>query len=170
MKKELQYNIKDSAKILKQLFSNKSLRKSRDSLKSGSLFIGAYNAKNKLDTYDKRPFVLILKQNKSHILGLNFHYLPVKHRVSLIKVILKLNENNIKNNKPLRFSYEQIKPFLKKFGYVPCIRLYIRKRLSNVLIKINSEQLLPMSKLNTALFTNGVKPEQIYKMKIKGNK
>lgn len=167
MKKELQYNIKDSSKIIKQLFSNKSLRKSRDSLKNGSLFIGSYKAKNQSDTYDKRPFVLILRQNKSHILGLNFHYLPVKHRVSLIKVILKLNESNIKNKKPLHFSYEQIKPFLKKFGYVPCIRLYIRKRMSSEVVKINSEELLPMSKLNTSLFTNGVKPEQIYKMKLK---
>lgn len=163
----MQYNIKETSKILKQLFSNKSLRKQRDSLKNGSLFIGSYKAKNQSDIYDKRPFVLILKQNKSHVLGLNFHYLPVKHRVFLIKVILKLNENNIKNKKPLKFSYDQIKPFLKKFGYVPCIRLYIRKRISNEVVKIKSEELLPMSKLNTALFTNGVKPEQIYKMKIK---
>lgn len=163
----MQYDIKETQKILKNLFSNKSLRQKRDSLKSGSLFIGVYKAKNQSDTYDKRPFVLILKQNKSHIMGLNFHYLPVKHRVTLIKVILKMNESNIKNKKPLHFSYEQVKPFLKKFGYAPCIRLYIRKRISSEVVKIKSEELLPMSKLNTAIFTNGVKPEQIYKMKLK---
>ena len=93
----MQYDIKETQKILKNLFSNKALRQKRDSLKSGSLFIGAYKAKNQSDTYDKRPFVLILRQNKSHILGLNFHYLPVKHRVTIIKIILKMNESNIKN-------------------------------------------------------------------------
>lgn len=163
----MEYNLKETKNILKKLFSDPSLKKSRDSLKVGSLFIAAYKAKNQEDVFDKRPFVLLLRQNKSHILGLNFHYLPVKHRVTLIKFILKINANNIKNKKPLIFSYNQVKPFLKKFGYLPCIRLYIRKRISAAVVKIKSEELLPMSKLNTALFTQGVKPEQIYKMKLK---
>jgi hypothetical protein len=42
--------------------------------------------------------------------------------------------------------------------------------MSPVVVKIPPEQLLPISKLNTSIFTNGVKAEQIYKMQNKKNK
>jgi hypothetical protein len=65
---------------------------------------------------------MVLKSNKSHMLGLNFHWLPMPLRVLLIKKIIRLNKQNIKNKVPLEFSYRTLKPFLKKLGYAPCIR------------------------------------------------
>mgnify|MGYP003586021433 CR=1 FL=1 len=161
-----EFNIQQSVKLVKDMLKDKSLKKSRDTLKAGDLFFGTYDAKNKENVYDKRPFIILLKQNKTHILGLNFHYLPLKFRSTLIKAILKVNANNIKNKKRLEFSYEDFKPFLRKFGYSPCIRLYIRNRMSSTVIKIKSEDLMQSSKLNTAVFTNGISSETLYKKAI----
>lgn len=155
-----------SLKIVKNMFKDKSLKKSRDTLKPGDLFFGTYDAKNKENVYDKRPFVILLKQNKTHILGLNFHYLPMKFRSTLIKAILKVNASNIKNKKRLEFSYSEFKPFLKKLGYSPCIRMYIRSRMSSSVVKINSEDLMESAKLNTAVFTNGISAETLYKKSV----
>lgn len=170
MKNENEYTVKDSVNIVKNLFKDKNLKHGRDSIKTGSLFFCSYDALNKMNVYDKRPFVLLLRQNRTHILGLNFHYLPVRKRTQLIKIILSFNKNNIKNKKPLDFTYKVFKSFFRTFGYIQCIRLYIRKRMSPVVVKIPPEQLLPISKLNTSIFTNGVKAEQIYKMQNKKNK
>lgn len=165
--KEVDYTLKDSVEIVKELFKDKKLKRGRDSLKVGSVFFASYDALDKKNYFDKRPFILLLRQNGSHILGLNFHYLPSSMRTRLIKIILSFNKKNIKNKRPLDFSYKDFKSFFRTFGYAPCIRLYIRKRMSPIVVKIEPENFLKVSKLNTAMFTNGVKSETIYKMILK---
>ena len=66
-----------------------------------------------------------------------------------------MNEKNIKNNKPLEFSYMQLRPMLKSLGYAPCIRLYINKRISGTGVVIPPERLMEVARLKTETFTAG---------------
>ena len=79
----------------------------------------------------------------------------------MIHAILKLNSRNIKDQKPLVFSYKQLKPFLKRFNYAPCIRLYIRKRFAPKGAVIPPEHLVKVARLDTAIFT-GISAEKAY--------
>ena len=149
---------------------NKSSKQSRDKLEVGDLFFSVYDAKDKDAVYNKRPFVLLLRQNKSHMLGISFSWAPMPLRIILIKKILQMNTKNIKAGKKLEFNYKDLKSFIKKIGFAPIIRLYIRKRMSSSIVLIPPEHLMTAAKLNTAVFTNGAKAEELYKRAIQANK
>lgn len=163
-------------KKIKELTPSESMKKVKDLLKErkkmvktdiipGNLIFTFYDAKNKEETYDKTPLILVLKRGSSHTLGLNFHWLPMKMRLNLIKHIIGINKKNIKENKPLEFSFEQLKPMLKALGYAPCIRLYINKRISSTGVVIPPDRLIETAKLRTETFTNGrYSAEQLYTM------
>lgn len=168
--KEKEFTVKDSINIVKNMFKDKSRQKKLSSLVPGDLFFGVYDAKNKEAVFDKRPFVIILRKSKSYILGANFNWAPLPLRVVLVKKILQMNTKNIKNNKPLEFSYKDLKPFMKKIGFAPIIRLYITKRMSNNVVQVPPEHLMTAARLQTAVFTNGKKAEELYKRAIAGNK
>ena len=170
MAKEKEISIKDSIKLVKDMLKDKSKQRKLSSLVPGDLFFGVYDARNKNLVYDKRPFVLILRKSNSYILGINFSWAPLPLRVILVKKILMMNKTNIKNNKPLEFSYKELKPFLKKIGFAPVIRLYITGRMSNNIVKIEPENLMGAARLNTAVFTNGKSANELYKKAISGNK
>lgn len=134
-------------------------------LKPGHLIFTLYDAKDKTQTYDRTPLVLILKRTKRHTLGLNFHWIPFSMRVNLIKHILKMNEANIRQRKPLKFSYIELKPMLKSLGYAPCIRLYINKRFSKQGVVLPSYRLMEVARLKTETFTKGkYSAAQMYQM------
>ena len=137
----------------------------------GNIFFTFYDAKYKENTYDRTPLVLVLRRNRSHTLGLNFHWIPLSMRINLIKAIVAMNEKNIKNNKPLEFSYETLKPMLKGLGYAPCIRLYINKRIGSTGVVIPPDRLMEVARLKTETFTNGkYSAEQLYVMARKAGK
>lgn len=168
--KNKEFTTSQSINMVKDMLKDKTLKKSKDKLEVGDLFFGVYDAKNKEEVYNKRPFVMLLKQNKSHMLGIAFSWAPLPLRIILIKKILQVNAKNIKNNKPLEFSYKDLKGFIKKIGFAPIIRLYIKKRMSSSVVLIKPENLIQAARLNTAVFTNGVSAEKLYKKAIAGNK
>ena len=170
MKKTKEFTVSQSIKLVKDMLKNKSLKVQRDSIKPGELFFGVYNAKDKNEVYDKRPFVLLLKRNKSHFMGINFNWLPLPLRLILVKKILQMNKANVKNNKPLDFTYSDLKGFIKKLGYAPVVRLYIRNRLSSGVVKIQPENFLEAARINSAVFNNGVSASSMYKKAINKRK
>ena len=162
------------AKKVKQLTPRGSMRKVKTLIKEkkrldkrhfvpGNLLFYKYDAKDKTQVYDKTPLVLILKRGRSHTLGLNFHWAPFQMRINLIKHILGMNEKNIREGKPLEFSYEKLKPMLKSLGYAPLIRLYINKRISRTGVVIPPERLVEVARLRTETLSGGVSAETIYK-------
>jgi len=164
-KKEKELSPKESIAMVKELIFHKSKALSVSDLKPGTLLMYSYNAKNKEETFDRTPLVLVLRKSRGYTLGLNFHWLPVRMRTQLIDIILKKNKKNIEKNKPLQFSYEEFKPLLKKFGYAPCIRLYINKRISKKGVIIPPFELKNAAKLRAETFTKGrVSAEQLYKI------
>lgn len=154
----VQLSKSDSKKMLKELIRNsKSVQKY---LVPGNLILTMYDAKYEAP-YDARPLFLVLAKNSTHVLGLNFHWLPISMRMKLIYAILKLNSRNIKDKKPLVFSFKQLKPFLKRFNYVPCVRLYIRSRFAPKGAVISPEDLVKVARMDTAIFT-GISAEKAY--------
>lgn len=150
----------------KELTPSASFKKMRELLKErkvmtnsdiipGNIIVTFYNAKYPEFKYDRTPLILVLRRNSTHTLGLNFHWIDFKMRTFLIYQIMKLNQKNIAKNKPLQFSYHDLKPFLKKLGYAPCIRLYINKRIGPRGIVVPPDRLLEMAQLRTETFTNG---------------
>jgi len=154
MKKIKELSPAESLKSVKELLKRKRPMKGRD-LKPGHLIFSRYNAKDKKQTYDRTPLVLILRRNTTHTLGINFHWVPFSMRINLIKAIIKVNAGNIRQRKPLKFSYKQLKPLLKSLGYAPVIRLYINKRFGRDGVIIPSHRLMDIARLKTETFTQG---------------
>lgn len=156
-------SISDSNKSAKELMRQKKYLVRNDWTPGNTIFLG-YDAKDKTQTYDKTPLVMILKRNKRHTLGLNFHWLPYVMRQSLIINILKMNMDNINKGKPIEFSYEDLKPFLKRYGYAPCIRLYINSRLTKQGSVIPPSKLPAAARMRTETFSQGkYTSQQIWK-------
>ncbi len=156
-------SVKDSIKAVKNLIKKRRHIRASE-VQPGHILFTQYSAKYDQLVYDRTPLVLILKTGSKHTLGLNFHWIPYKMRVYLIRAIIRVNKNNIKNNKPLNFGYRDFKVFLKKGGYGPCIRKYINQRFTLNGVIIPPEKLLAAAKLNTATFTKGVNAETMYRL------
>jgi len=154
IKKIKELTIPQSNKAVKELLKEKKKLKERD-FKPGNIIFMKYDAKYKEQTFDKTPLMMVLRRNKTHTLGLNYHWAPMSMRINLIKIIILANAKNIQNNKPLDFKYKQIKPLLKQLGYAPIIRLYINKRISSVGVVLPPERLMEAARLRTESFTNG---------------
>lgn len=160
------------ALVKKIMMDAKSKRHTKVDWLPGSLLMIKYDAKDKSQTYDKTPLVFVLKRGKSHTMCINFHWAPAPLRIVLIKKILQApgNRKRIKEGKRLEFSYQQLKPFLKKIGMAPVIRLYINKRISRTIIPIPETELMNIARTKTETFTEGkVSAETLYKRAIKGN-
>lgn len=137
----------------------------------GNLLIYRYNAKDKTKIWDKRPMVLVLAVSRRHLLGLNFHWIPFSMRMWLVRYIIKHNKKRIRNGEKIEFGYRKIKPLLKKMGYAPCIRLYIRthRRISPNGVVLPPERLIEAAQLRMEMFT-GVPEAELWKMKSKKSK
>lgn len=145
---------KDSVEAVKELLKKRRRLEGKD-LKPGHLIFTYYDAKYKENTYDKTPLVLILRRNATHTLGLNFHWIPYSMRINLVKFIIEQNAANIRQRKPLKFSYQQLKPMLKSLGYAPCIRLYINGRFAPTGVVLPSHKLMEVARLKAETFTQG---------------
>lgn len=156
--KDVQLSKRDSKKYLKELLRN--AKGFRRKIIPGNVILTRYVAKYD-EPYDARPLFLVLAKNSHHVLGLNFHWLPVNMRMKLVYVILKLNSRNIREGKPLVFSYKQLKPFLRRFNYAPCVRLYIKDRYAPKGVVVPPEDLVKVARLDTAIFT-GISAEKAY--------
>lgn len=169
-KKIIELTPAESLRMVKELLKSKRSISGRN-LKPGHLFFAAYDAKDKTQTYDRTPFVLVLKRNQTHTLGLNFHWIPLSMRINLILFIIKMNAYNIRERKALTFDYKQLKPMLKSLGYAPCIRMYINARFSSDGVIIPSYKLMDVARLKTETFTKGrYSATQMFTMARKQNK
>lgn len=155
---------KESIEMVKSLLKRKRPIK-WNKMKPGHLFFTSYNAKDKEQTYDRTPLVMMFWRNGKYTLGLNFHWLPISMRLNLIKHIININKMRIKHRKSLIFSYKQLKPMLKSLGYAPCIRLYINRRFGRSGVIIPPYMLEEMGRVRSETFTNGkYSASELYRM------
>lgn len=161
---------REAAKLMKTLMQSNLNNLTAGDFQTGSMLFYRYDAKDKEKTYDKTPLVMILRKSKGYVLGLNFHWTPVILRVTLMKLILKLNKQNIINNRPIQVSYEMLKPFITSMGLGPVIRLYIFKRISRRGIRIPETHWLIAARLRSESFNNGESAENAYKKAVQAYK
>ena len=151
----------DSVTLVKNLIKTK-LQPTKKNLEVGRILMFRYNAKLQ-KPYDATPFVIVLRASKSYTLGINLHWCPIKLRLSLINWIFKRNKQNIKNNKPLSLTYDDLRNVIKSKAYRPIIRLYINKRMSKQCVKIPYENMEQIAKTKSETFT-GTSENKLYKL------
>ena len=157
--------------MIKKIMKNKDNKVGKSDLKPGRLYTYAYDAKDKSQTYDQTPLVFVLRTSARHLLCVNFHWAPQPLKVVLAKFFFNMNRTNIKQGKPLELDYKTIKPFLKKIGFAPIIRRYIRARISRYIIRIPDSDFMNIVMSRSESFTQGkVSAEQLYKLALKRNK
>ncbi len=160
-----------SMKYVKGLLKDSTRTLKNNDFKPGSILMYFYDAKDKEQTYDRTPLTFVLRRNKTHTLSLNLHWAPMPMRVILVKKIISLNRKNIKEGKPLEFDYKTLKPFLKRIGFAPVIRLYINKRISKKGVVVPADQFMNIARTKTETFTKGKhSAEELYKRAIKKSK
>jgi len=162
---------KESMNLMKKLMvTNKKTLSNKDFV-PGKILTFMYDAKDKSETFDKTPLVMVLIRGKTHTLAINFHWAPIPLRIILVKKIIQLNSKNIKMKRPLTFDYKQLKPFLKKIGFSPIIRMYINKRISPFGIVIPDDQIMNAAKIKSETFVHGkVDSDTLYKIALQKNK
>jgi hypothetical protein len=156
-----------AAKMFKNLMQTKLNNFKAQDFLAGNLLFYRYDAKFKENTYDKTPLVMVLRRSKGYMLGLNFHWIPVPLRLTLMKLILMINKDNIKRGNPIHVSYQMLKPFILKMGLVPVIRLYIFSRISRRGVVVPTEYWLQSAKLRSESFSGGYSAEKLYSMAVK---
>lgn len=158
----------DSLKLVKNLIKTKNEEKGKI-LIPGNLVIFQYNPKDKTQVYDKTPLCLILRKSRTYTLGINFHWCPIPMRKILLNHIIRLNKRNVKENKPLEIDWLTIKPFLKKLGFYPIIRIYINSRIYRKAVKIPPINMKQIIETKSETFI-GVSENQLYKKALKNYK
>jgi hypothetical protein len=138
LKKSTKSIKKDAKKIWRDLKISAGRRKTLNTFKPGNLVAFSYNPKNPEKTYDKKPLVLMLgpsRKKKNLYLGLNLHHMPLNQRVGAATFFMELLE---KRNGQL--TYDDVKPFLKKFQGSPILRSYYYSRVSKQVYEMSTEQ------------------------------
>lgn len=158
---------REAAKLMKTLMQSALLNFRVGDFQTGNMLFYRYDAKDKDKTYDKTPLIMVLRKSKSYVLGINFHWTPIPLRITLIKLILKFNRNNIIRGNPIVVSYEMLKPFIMKMGLGPVIRLYIFNRISRRGLVVPPTHWLIAAKLRAESFNNGKSAEQAYQEAVK---
>ena len=155
---------REAMKLFKTMLSTSMQNFRGDDFNKHNMLFFRYDAKHKDKTYDRTPLTLILRRSKGYVLGLNLHWTPIPLRLILVKLILKLNKNNIKRGYPLVITYQMLRPFIMKMNLGPVIRLYIFNRISRRGLVIPPEYWLIASKLRAESFTGGYSADKLYKM------
>ena len=137
-------------------------------LRPGNWLFFRYNAKDKTLLYDATPCIFVLSVSPGYVLGLNWHWMPKAIKISMLRYILKSNKQNIKESKPLQFSYAQAKSLIRKMVFRPVVRLYIKKRISSRSLVIPNENIKEIALADYSTFVNGISSEEMYK-KAKAN-
>jgi len=154
MKLSKELTPKESMEMLKNLIKKNKVPIQKH-LKPGNIITFVYDAKYDKENYDRTPLVMVLSTTSKYMLGVNFHWMKVSYRTTLVQYILDKNKNRIRKKLPIQMTYKSIRAAMKSIGAFPVIRLYIRKRMSPTGVKIPDELLMQASKMKTETFTKG---------------
>lgn len=88
----------------------------------GNMNFFVYNPKYKktLPYYDRFPLIIPIEEKNQYFLGLNFHYISIPYRISLIEKLLRFtrtaqNENRIIMEWRDIKNFREVKPIIKKY-------------------------------------------------------
>lgn len=126
-RKTLNDNEKVSLKYMKNKISRNIFLK-REHFTPGTMLFYSYNPKDQDSPYDKTPLILVIASNKTHLLGINFHWAPVEIRKKILRIFMNANKTNIKRNNPLELTKAMSREMYRLCK--PIFRKYIIKRIS----------------------------------------
>ena len=115
----------------------------RNKFLMGGLYYFYYDPKTKDDLpyYDKFPLVMPLKREADGFIGLNFHYLPLRYRVSFMRKLMPLaiydDEDEIKR---IRVTYPLLDSSSRFKEFRPCIKKYLYSRIKSRILKVQPEE------------------------------
>lgn len=148
-----------------KLLMKNQVKMNSSTVKEGNIIHYGYVAK--IEHFDRRPLNIVLRTTKRKFLCVALNWTPVVIRKALVDYIYSLNVRNVKTGKPLDISYKQIKPFLIKYKLKNIIRLYRKDRMSKRGVVIPNQYLKGLVFLDTASFTGGKSPEELYQINLK---
>jgi len=148
--------LKNAKKVFSQLKKDFLGSKKPSNFKPGKLIAFNYRAKDATKRFDKNPLVICLgppklrKLQKTHMFGLNIHWLPAKDRVAIASFFTELLA---KRNGEL--VYDDVKPFISKFKGHPVLRMYIIKNIGQKVIEMPAEQYLTAASIPSEQWAGG---------------
>jgi hypothetical protein len=155
-----QLSAEASLKMVRNLIMKETKPLDNKNLAPGNLVFFTYDAKDKTNRWDKTPMVFCLRLSSNYLLGLNFHYLPVRRRKILYQYLFSLYGNEIEKQQRIVFSWSQIRAFVLKLGK-PVLRLYIRKRMSKRGVKVPFNLHQQAINLRVETFIKGAPKEEV---------
>lgn len=150
------FSKKDGREVVKKLLENpvhinKLIRDK--TITDGTIVYFEYNAKDQTNVFDMKPLIIVFGISRGHILGLNFHWIPMDYRKKLVEHIIDVNTKNKHIQTPLVFHYKDFKPLLKNPVFRKSVRLYIRKRVSINCVVIDPKYLMDAVRLQLEHFS-----------------
>jgi hypothetical protein len=138
---------RNKAKEAGKITENQILKSDRDRLKSkfalGSMYFFMYDPKHKdtLPYYDKFPLIFPIDVQPGKIMGLNFHYLPLRLRAKLMDALYEhaTNENYDETTK-MKISYSILSSVSKYKEFKPTLKTYLTSHVRSRLVYVNPSE------------------------------
>jgi len=156
-------NLKRTSNIASDLSKEKSRQVNKFIL--GGLYFFYYDAKTKkeLPYWDRFPLVLILERYPDGFLGLNLHYLPIKHRIIFMEKLMDravLNEDG--DIKRIRITYDILNSARRYKEFQPCLKRYLNSHIKSRILVVQPDEwdialFLPIQQFMKA------RPEKVWK-------
>jgi hypothetical protein len=131
---------------------------------AGKMYMFRYVPEGKatLPYYDEFPLTFILNMYRDGFLGINFHYLPRKHRTNLLIGLDRYRSNDkYDETTRLRISYDLIRNTSRLNSAIPIIKRYKNKGIKSNIIQVLPEEWAIASLLPTESFV-GASPQQVW--------
>lgn len=109
----------------------------------GGLYFFAYDPKGKDDLpyYDKFPLVMPLKREADGFIGLNLHYLPLKHRINFMRKLMRFAIENEENEVVrCRVTYALLEASGRYKEFRPCIKKYLYSHVKSRILAVEPQE------------------------------
>jgi hypothetical protein len=156
-------DLKRTSQIASEISKEKSRQVNKFIL--GGLYFFYYDAKTKkeLPYWDRFPLVLILERYPDGFLGLNLHYLPIKHRIIFMEKLMEravLNEDG--DIKRIRITYDILNSVRRYKEFQPCLKRYLNSHIRSRILVVQPDEwdialFLPIQQFMKA------RPEKVWK-------
>lgn len=125
------------------ILGNTNITQPKNVITPGKMYMYFYNPKHRktLPYYDRFPLIFMVEPTKDGFYGLNLHYLPIRLRVRLYKVLMQLaNNNNYDDKTKLKISYKILKSMRRYKLAAPCFKRYLTSHVRSRLREIPANQ------------------------------
>lgn len=108
----------------------------------GGMYCFYYDPKMKkeLPYYDKFPLILMLEKYEDGFLGLNLHYLPIRHRAVFMDKLMDFAIMRGDDILKLNVQYNDLKSVSRFKEFKPCIKKYLFSHLSSSVLAIQPDE------------------------------